>query len=440
MQFYIDPGTGSMLFTILVGVLGAGVYACKNLFVKLRFILSGGKKEKGNTEHLPIVIFSDSKRYWSTFEPICRELDERGQKAVYMTMSPDDPGLKAEFKNIRSEFIGEGNKAFAKLNMLDADIVLSTTPGLDVYQWKRSKNVKYYVHVLHAANDVATYRMFGMDYYDAALLSGEFHRQQLRELEKIRNLPAKDLQLVGLPYMDELRRKLEEAPPMEKEGTTVLLAPSWGPNSIFNRYGGRIFEALLKTGYHIIVRPHPQSYTSEKELLEKLQAEFPDSDQLEWNSDNDNFEVLRRSDILISDFSGVTLDFALVFDRPIIYTETEFDKEIYDASWLEEELWILTTLPKIGQKLTEENLPDVKTLIDQCLSEEKYQAAREAARQETWVNIGKSASLCADYLIRKEEELLAEEAREKAEEEKAAKEKAAGRKQRSRKGKEVKGK
>ena len=38
--------------------------------------------------------------------------------------------------------------------------------------------------------------------------------------------------------------------------------------------------------------------------------QFPDSDQIEWNRDADNFEVLRKSDIMISDYSGVIFDFA----------------------------------------------------------------------------------------------------------------------------------
>jgi CDP-glycerol glycerophosphotransferase (TagB/SpsB family) len=114
-----------------------------------------------------------------------------------------------------------------------------------------------------------------------------------------------------------------------------------------------MIRTLLDTGYHIIVRPHPQSYSSEKEMLENLQAKFPNSEQLEWNRDNDNFEVLRRSDIMISDFSGVVFDFALVFDRPVIYADVSFDKGVYDASWLEEELWTYEILPKIGVQLTE---------------------------------------------------------------------------------------
>ncbi len=405
MQFYIDPGTGSMLFTILVGVMGAGIYALRNVFIKLRFLLNGGKKDTVSKNKIPFVIFTDSKRYWNVFEPICEELEKRGQKAVYMTASPDDPALQRKFENVRCEFIGEGNRAFAKLNLLNAEIVLSSTPGLDVYQWKRSKDVKWYVHIPHAASDISGYRMFGTDYYDTVLLSGEYQVRQIRELERLRNLPAKELPLVGITYMDEMKKRLENAPALPPHPTTVLLGPSWGASSILNRYGKEIFEALLQTGYHIIVRPHPQSRTSEKEMLDALMKAYPDSPQLEWNYDNDNFEVLRRADILISDFSGVIFDFALVFDKPVIYADTSFDKAPYDACWLEEEMWTFTVLPKIGQQLTKEHLPAIKDLIDECMNDPRYQAGREAARSETWEHMGQAAVRTVDYLMEKQKQL-----------------------------------
>ena len=40
MKLYIDPGTGSMLFTILIGVIGASIYSIRMLIIKLRFKLS----------------------------------------------------------------------------------------------------------------------------------------------------------------------------------------------------------------------------------------------------------------------------------------------------------------------------------------------------------------------------------------------------------------
>ena len=133
---------------------------------------SGGKIQKSAEDKIPIVIYSDDKRYWNVFGPICRELDRRGEEAVFMTSSPDDPGLSETFTHVRSVFIGEGNKGYAKLNMLRASVLLATTPGLDVYQWRRSKDVDFYVHNLHMASDATLYRLYGLDYYDAVLLSG----------------------------------------------------------------------------------------------------------------------------------------------------------------------------------------------------------------------------------------------------------------------------
>ena len=335
MKLYIDPGTGSMLFAILIGIIGTLRYLLKNWIVQLRFLLSGGKKMDANTSKIPFVIFSDDKRYWNIFEPICREFDKRGVDIVYMTASSDDPALDNKYKHVTAEFIGRSNKAFAKMNFLNASMVISTTPGLDVYQWKRSKDVQCYVHILHAAAEVVGYRMFGIDYYDAVMLSGEYQQRDIRYLEKIRRLPEKELVMVGIPYMDDmLARRIAESQ-VQSGNNTILLAPSWGKSAIFQKYGGKIIDELLSTGYHIIVRPHPQSFVSESTLIENLMTQYPESDQIEWNRDNDNFDVLNRADIMISDFSGVIFDFALVYDKPIIYAETEFDSSPYDAWWLD---------------------------------------------------------------------------------------------------------
>ena len=410
MLLYIDPGTGSMLFTVLIGLFGALIYALRNVLAKAKFLFSGGVKARGKADagREEIVFFTDSGRYWNIFKPLCDEMERRGQRVLYLTASPDDPLLRETYEHIRCEFAGEGNKAFARMNFIRADMVLSSTPGLDVYQWKRSRDVKWYAHIIHAPNDVTRYRMFGLDYFDAVLVSGEYQVRQIRGLEKARKLPEKEVVLVGLPQLDYMREKRLKNPPPEKDGITVLLAPSWGPSSIFNRFGEKMISALAATGYHLIIRPHPQSMTSEKELIDRLQAQFPASGELEWNFDTDNFDVLNRADILISDFSGVMFDFTLVFDKPIIYADVSFDKGPYDASWLDEELWTLTVLPRLGRQLTPENADQIGALIGECLNAPEFEAGREQARQETWAHIGRSVQETADYLTAKEESLKAE--------------------------------
>ncbi len=407
MKLYIDPGTGSMLFAILVGILGTLRYLFKNGLVRLRFLLNGGKKTDTNTDRIPFVIFSDDKRYWTVFEPVCREFDRRGVDIVYMTASPDDPALDNSYAHVKAQFIGKNNKAFAKMNFLNASIVISTTPGLDVYQWKRSKDVSFYVHMLHAATEVVQYRMFGIDYYDAVLLSANYQKRDIRNLEKMRGLPSKELVMTGIPYMDEMAKKLSQKGRAHSDGCTVLLAPSWGKSAIFQKYGGKIIEMLLNTGYHIIIRPHPQSFTSEQEMLEKIMAQYPASTQLEWNRDNDNFDVLNRADIMISDFSGVIFDFALIYDKPVIYADTEFDSSPYDAWWLDYQLWTFSALPQIGQKLTMENLDSLKDMIDTCLKSPKYAQGRRKIRKETWNCQGEGTKLTVDYLLDKYRDLTA---------------------------------
>lgn len=398
MLLYIDPGTGSMLFTVLIGVLGALLYLLQNVFIKLRFIISGGNT-RDSTEKETYTFFTDSKRYYTIFKPLCDAFENRQIKARYLTASPDDPLLKENYKYVKTEFLGEGNHAIAKMNMIKSDIVLSSTPGLDVYQWKRSRDVKKYVHILHAANDVTAYRCFGIDYFDAIMVSGEYQRKQIRQLEALRHLPPKELPMIGLPHMDSLLKRLRESGTAPSHPKTVLLAPSWGASGILTVYGGTIIKELLKTDYHVVIRPHPQSFVSEKEMIMALQREYPVSDRLEWNSEIDNFDVLRRSDILISDFSGVIFDFSLVFDKPIIYADTSFNKDPYDAWWLEENMWTFTILPRIGMQLTRDNYMNIGSIMDECLKSTVYQNGREEARNETWANRGDSISLATDYLI-----------------------------------------
>ena len=406
MILYIDPGTGSMLFTVIISVLGFLAYISRVFLVKAKYLFTRGKVDKTASKKIPVLIFAESKRYWNVFGPICRELEKKNINVVYWTTSEDDPVFDQKIcSNIKPEFIGKGNKAFAKLNMVNARIVLATTPGLDVYQWKRSKLADYYVHIPHGPNGVAGYRMFGIDFYDSILLSGEYQIDELRELENKRNLPHKEVEIVGVPYMDELRGKIADASSEPHNGVNVLLAPSWGDSSIFNKFGTEIMEELVKTGYHIIVRPHPQTFISDPEMIEKIMKEYPESDQIHWDRSGDNFDSLNSADILISDFSGVIFDFALAFDKPLLYADVEFNSDCYDFYWLSENPWTFEVLPKLGLELKKDDLGNLKSMIDRCLTEDRFKEGRKTAIEQTWANVGDGAVYVADYIARKNKEL-----------------------------------
>ncbi|MCQ2531545.1 MAG: CDP-glycerol glycerophosphotransferase family protein [Saccharofermentans sp.] len=408
MSLYIDPGTGSMLFTIAIGVVSVAVFFFRSLLLKLKFLVS---REKVNIDkdHQKFAIFSDSKHYWNTFEPICDEFEKRGIEITFYTAAQDDPALSKDYKYVKCVFAGKGNATYSRMNLLKADILLSTTPNLDVYQWKRSRNVKYYVHIFHAISDPSLYKMFSLDAYDAVLNIGPVFEKQIRKLEELRNQPNKEIVNMGLPYVDSLFARKKSTPDIKNDTPVVLLAPSWNTNAILARYGSPFIKALVDTGYHIIIRPHPQSFKSEKEMIDRLMSEFPNSDKLEWNRDNDNFDVLNRSDILISDFSGVIMDYYLVFNKPFIYADFDFDSSQYDAYWLKDDpTWLLSTIRKIGSPIDENYSENIKSIIDKSLNNTNQNSMHDEVLKQGLSNLGTSAKHTVDYLINKQKELTEE--------------------------------
>ncbi len=405
MFLYIDPGTGSMLVSLFFALVATAGFAFRALYVKLMFIFSGGRaKDKLADKNIPYVIFSDHKRYWNVFHELCNEFEKHKIDLTYYTCSPDDPVLQSDYKYIHAQYLGEKNKPYAKMNVLHADIVLATTPGLDVYQWKRSRYVKWYAHVPHALSSLYTYRMYGIDHYDSVLVSGQSQIDTAKEIESLRpNISRKEYVIVGSAVMDNIKSQKDSCALIKTHAeTVVLVAPSWGKSGLLSKFGSAFLNALLQTGFTIVVRPHPQSVVSEQHILAPLQKEF---NQMEWNFDNDNFSILNRADILISDFSGTMFDFALGINKPVIYTDVEFDSSPYDAAWIEGEMWEFTTLPKIGIKLQEKDFSHIKDVIQVALQSRELQQGRDSVREECWANIGHSASATFNYLVNKEKEL-----------------------------------
>ena len=404
MLLYIDPGTGSMLFSILIGIIGSLVFFGQQIILKIKFVISGGKAEKISKSKVPYVIFSDHKRYWDVFKSVCDEFEKRKTAAEYWTASSDDPALSEKYTYVKTVFIGEGNKAYARLNMMNAGTVLATTPHLDVFQWKRSKNVDWYVHLPHSVDELLGYRMFGMDFYDAVLLSGHFQEKYIRALEEMRNTKKKELVVVGSTYLDHKAAVLEQTKGSRRTGdgkVSVLLAPSWGENAIFSKFGGKIIEALIDTGFDITIRPHPQSFRSEKHIIGPLLKKYPDSEHLHWNYDNDNFKILAASDILISDFSGITIDYSFTFEKPIIYADTNMDTAPYDAAWFDETVWHVKILPEMGYRLEEKDFPNMRQVIEKALSSSVLKENIRKIKDEAWENRGHAAEAVVDYLTRK---------------------------------------
>ena len=214
---------------------------------------------------------------------------------------------------------------------MEADVCLMTTPGLDVFQLKHSKGVKHYCHVVHMINDATTYKRYGIDYFDSVLLAGEWQGEDIRYLEKLRGLPPKQLVTVGCPYLDVQQSRLACMEPVGEHPFTVLVSPSWGESGLLSLYGEKLLDPLAGTGWNIIVRPHPQSKVVEKDLIARLQARYNKNNKIIWDFDPDNIVSISKADIMISDFSSITLDFAFLRDKPFLAAVGDFDARPYDA-------------------------------------------------------------------------------------------------------------
>lgn len=276
-----------------------------------------------------------------------------------------------------------------------------TTPGLDVYQLKRSRGVKHYAHILHAVDDATSYRLFGLDYYDSVLLSGEYQKAHVRQLEKQRGIKEKDLVVVGCPYLDVLQEKVSALQPDPKQNFTVLVAPSWGKSGILSRYGALLLDPLVETGFIIIVRPHPQSKQSEQDVLSNLEARYKSKQNLEWDFTNENLRSLSRADIMISDFSGVIFDYTFLFDRPFLYVNSSFDAKPYDSYDIEEQPWKFRVLPEIGIELQETDFADIGNVLIEATNSQTLEENRRRAKATAWQYRGESGENVADYLTSK---------------------------------------
>lgn len=404
MLLYIDPGTGSMLFSLAVGAVTMLYFAGKAAVMKIKFLLSGGTYSMNKEPMHPIVIYSEGSRYWNVFAPVVKEFEKRETPLIFYTSSENDPVFEEDLLYVKAEFIGRGNRAFARLNRLEADVCLMTTPALDVYQLKRSKGVKHYSHILHAPSDATGYRLYGLDYFDSILLTGEYQKEDIRTLETKRDLVPKDLPVVGCTYLDVLAEQLPSLNMKDDGMFTVLVAPSWGPSGILTLYGAALLDALVAAGFHVIVRPHPQTVISEQHVIAPLKVRYQTAPSIEWDFEDTNLNSLSRADTMISDFSGVMFDYAFLFDRPFLYLNAGFDQRPYDMYDIDRDPWKLRVLSEIGSLLDPDDFSRIREVVLDLVQDPHVQVNRKHAQELAWQYRGESGKRTYEFLTLKQAE------------------------------------
>jgi len=393
---YIDPGTGSALFSIAIGIAATVYFLGRGLMLKMCVVLF---RKKSNISKNDYVIYAEDKRYWPYFENILDEFESRKIEVLYLTTSIDDPVFKSDYKFVSKKYIRQGNKAYSYLNFMSASFVLTTTPHLDVFQWKRSKNVKHYSHIIHGAGGSLLYRLFSLDYFDSILVAAETEVSELRLLEEKRKLPEKQMIVVGNTFFDRCNGKIKALPGRENSNFTVLVSPSWGHSALLKTYGEKLLDPLCETEWKIIIRPHPQSIIVEKSMLDKLHERYKNKPNIEWDYNHENIYSMARSDLMISDFSGIIYDFIFLFDKPVIVNIQNLDFRRLDAFTVKIEPYYYQVFKKVGLELNNDNIKDIKKLINNISQDHENKEIRQDVKDTMWQYQGESGKRVVDFMI-----------------------------------------
>ena len=401
---YLDPGSGSMLISVIVALLAAVYYFAKNIFYNRSFYFFKNKKGP-QQEKNDIVFYSESGSYWNVFSPIIFELSSRGIPFSYYTSDLKDPGLISEINHMNKKYIGDGHEAFFFLNHLEVKIVIMTTPGLDILQIKRSKKVKHYCHIVHGLEDTSTYPPYGVDYFDSVLVNGEHQLAVIRELEKTKRSTEKKVEIIGSTYLDimseQINDKLSDSFKVDPDKKTVLLAPSWGEKGFLKELAEPLLDNLIEENYNIILRPHPQSFKVEIEILNKLENKYSHINNFILDKSSSGLEAMFKSDIMISDFSGIIFDYIFLFSKPVIVTDFELDYRKYDMNYLDSKSSTLMKLikeNKIGYRLKDNEHENISEIVKKSLFENPYKDFVEELKKTIYCYPGESGKRGADFL------------------------------------------
>jgi CDP-glycerol glycerophosphotransferase (TagB/SpsB family) len=350
----------------------------------------------------PIVFYSEGRPSAPHLGPLIRELVSRGQSIQLLMSDKDDPLASLSAPNIKKFWIGSGAARTWVYSRLEASIFVTTTPDLETMQLKRSKKDVYYVYAHHSMiSSHMGYRPSAFDYFDAIFCTGPQHIDETRTHEKQQGLPAKDLVEQGYCRLDELRIVGDDSgSEVDQEGqVTVLVAPTWGENSILPICGEELIDILLESGCRVVLRPHPETTRKLPQLVNHISDRFESHPSFEIDDDPTGDVWMRRSNVMISDWSGVAMEYSYGFEKPVLFVD--LPRKVNNPAYTEiniepSEVAVRT---EIGEILSATRLHQLPYAIGRLLSEEsaKIEDIRRS-REKRVFNLGKSASIGADFI------------------------------------------
>ena len=376
--------------------------------MKLNFGFSEEWKElkkfnKLNDKQRSIVFYAENKASMNHFRLLILELtEERNFQICYITSVKNDPILSINDKNILAFYIGDGIVRTKFFLELKAKILIMDTPDLDSFHIKRSKIFPvHYIYIFHSMFSVHSYlRKGAVDHYDTIFCVGEHQKKEILETEKIYGLKPKKLVDYGFGRLDTLLR--ERSNFKKKKLNTenlIIIAPTYGDNNLLKICGVKLIETLLDSNFKVLLRPHFRIFKESKDVIRIIRDKFQNNNNFLLEEGIIKPEIFHSSRCMISDWSGISLEYAFIFERPIIYIDVpkkELNAEVDKISLQPIEVSIRE---EIGYLVDPNNLTEIPNIISKINDESRAEQIRDI-RSKTVFNIDKSASIGADYITK----------------------------------------
>lgn len=303
------------------------------LFDGIRHLVAARKGQRSfnalSQEDRKIVFYSEDTHSFVHFAGIIRGLHTRhGENVCYLTSVLNDPLLSNPLPGMKAFYIGEGIIRSTLFRTLKAGLMIMTMPDLENFHIKRSQVCQvHYLYLFHAmVSTHSNYRKAAFDHFDTIFCTGPFQIDEIRATEQAYGLKKKHLYADGYRRLESIITDVKKhrgsvAGPTDTGRKTVIVAPSWGDNAVLERCGEELVKTLLDAGYNTIVRPHPMTTKHRPELVEALASCFGGNENFSLQIDVSDNKTLYESHVMISDWSGVAMEYAFACERPVIFID-----------------------------------------------------------------------------------------------------------------------
>ena len=352
-----------------------------------------------------IVFYSESGQDWHHFESVIQQLgNDLGRPVSYITSDPLDPGLSCKWPNFTALCIEEGWFRTLFFQVCQADVVVLTMMDLNNLDLKRSLYPVHYIYLFHGLGSTHMVdHENSFDHYDSIFCVGPHQLEQIRAREAIKALPAKHLFEHGYHRLEQLIEQAQQKNQWYREElpATVLIAPTWGDDSIFNRVGGELIDVLLAAGFKVIMRPHYHTRRLSPEVIDPLVNRHAQNPAFEFIDQMGEIDSLFRSHLLISDWSAMAIEYALALEKPVLFID--LPRRIRNPNWRELGIEPIEAAirSQVGQILDPAKLDQAPDRIHELLAgSEQFRPAIQALRATKVYNLGSSTGVAAGEIAR----------------------------------------